>query len=144
MAGRHARLVHEALDRFDRRFASGDADSLAELFADDARLLLLYQEPLEGRAAIRTHWATLFADWDPGDWRAEHDVVDVHGDRAYSLSTYAETLRKRDGTAAIVVRGRLVHFLRRDPDGTWRVTLAVNSHSRPSERLEHDPGASPD
>jgi len=127
-----------ALDAFDRTFASGDPNALAELFAPDARLLLLHREPIEGRPAIREHWTRLFGDYDPAAWRAEHEVIDVHGDRAYSLSVYSEMLVPRAGGVSLMVRGRLILFLVRDPDGAWRVTIALNSHSRPVEQLASD------
>ena len=37
----------------------------------------------------------------------------------------------RDDRPSRDVSGRLILFLRRDPDGAWRVTLALNSHVRP-------------
>ena len=129
--------VHAALDAFDRAFAAGDPDALTELFAPDARLLLLYVPAIEGREAIRSHWTRIFGDWDPGAWQATHDLIEVHGDHAYALTTYRETLRQRIGTATIDVRGRLILFLRRD--GEWLVTLAMNSHRQPTERREASP-----
>jgi uncharacterized protein (TIGR02246 family) len=131
--------VAVALDRFDATFASGDPDALAELFAVGARLLLLHREPIEGREAIREHWNGVFGDYDPGAWRSEHEVIEVHGDRAYTLSVYSEMLVPRGEGVSLMVRGRLILFLVRDPDdGVWRVTIALNSHSRPVERLASD------
>jgi uncharacterized protein (TIGR02246 family) len=127
--------VRAALDDFDGAFAAGNAGALSEIFATDGRLLLLHREPLEGRPAILGHWARFFADYDTAAWRTEHDNVDVHGDRAYTVSVYSETLVPRRGGASRVVHGRLVRFLRRDADGAWRVTLAMNSHSRPVEEV---------
>lgn len=129
--------VHEALRDFDRAFAAGDAAGLAASFAEDATLLLLYVAPLEGRDAIRDHWVRVFGTWDTSAWRPERVVVEVHGDRAYALSTYTETLVHRAGVErSRLVVGRLVQFLRRDPsDGTWLVQLAMNSHARPIEEV---------
>ena len=134
--------IRDALAAFDRAFAAGDADGLADLFAEDGLLLLLYREPLEGRAAIRDNWARFFADWDPGAWRAEHRVVEADGDRGHALSVYSETLRHRAGIEpSRVVRGRVAYFLRRDPDGAWLITLAMNSHSKPIETIESGTGS---
>lgn len=129
-----------ALDAFDQAFAAGDANRLAEQFAEDAELLLLPSEPTVGRAAIRNRWARFFADWDTSQWRTERRIVDVHGDRAYTLADYTETLVHwaRESPAQLVV-GRLVRFLRRDADDTWRVTLVLNSHARPMEELPPQP-----
>ena len=134
--------VRAALDEFDRTFASGDADALAALFADDAQLLLQHGAPIEGRPAILAQWARLFGEFDPASWRADHQIVEVHGDRAYSLSVYSETLVHRGDDPSRLVNGRLVLFQRRDPNGRWRISMAMNSHVRPVELVERE-GESP-
>jgi uncharacterized protein (TIGR02246 family) len=126
-----AARVRAALDAFDRAFAAGDAAALAEQFADDARLLLLHADAMEGRDAIRSHWNRLFERYDTSAWRTELLVIDVHGGQAWTVSTYSEILVARDvgeGSRQLV-RGRLVRFL-------GRVSLALNSHSRPVELLD--------
>jgi uncharacterized protein (TIGR02246 family) len=128
--------VRAALAAFDRCFAAGDADALAELFAADAQLLPQHGEPIEGRPAIRDHWTQLFATYESGSWRAEHRIVEVHCDHAYSLSVYSETLVHRGGDLSRIVNGRLIPFLRRDPGGAWRVAIAMNSHARPVELVK--------
>lgn len=52
--------VRAAMDDFDRAFVASDADRLAELFAEDARLMLLHTAAIEGRPAILAHWTRLF------------------------------------------------------------------------------------
>jgi uncharacterized protein (TIGR02246 family) len=128
--------VLAALDRFDRAFAAGDADALADLFAPDASLLLLYREPLVGREAVQDEWRRAFAAFDPGAWRTQRVIVDVHGDRAHTLSTYTETLVSRQGKPSQSISGRVVLFLRRRAADEWEVTLALNSHSRPVEFID--------
>ena len=125
-----------ALDAFDRAFAAGDIDAVVELFAEDASLLLLNGAAIRGREGIRAQWAPSFATWDMSAWATERIVVDVHGDRAYALSTYTETLVHRAGTEqSRLVSGRVVMFLRRADDGRWEITVLLNSHARPVEVL---------
>jgi uncharacterized protein (TIGR02246 family) len=130
------------LAEFDRCFASGDAGALSEIFTMDGRLLLLHREAIEGRSAIMSHWTRLFSEYDPGAWRTESQTVEVHGDRAYALSSYSETLVNRSGGASLMVWGRLVFFMRRDPDNTWRMATVMNSHVRPVEQVPAQPSAS--
>lgn len=125
--------VRVALADFDRCFAAGDADALAEHFAEDAQLLLLHRDQIEGRDAIRAYWRAFFVEYDPGAWQTELRILDVHGDRAYAMAVYSETLVHRRGDPSRIVRGRLVSFLQRDPDGRWRVAMIMNSHVRPVE-----------
>jgi uncharacterized protein (TIGR02246 family) len=132
--------VRAALETFDRAFAAGDADALAERFAIDARLLLLHLPEIRGRDAIRDHWMTVFARYGTSAWRTDWEIVDRHDDRATGLAIYSETLVPHGDGPRLVVNGRLVLFLRRDGDGEWRVAIAMNSHWIPIERIEPDPG----
>ena len=128
--------VGAALDAFDRAFAAGDIDAIVELFAEDAQLLLLNGPSIHGRAGIHAQWAPTFAAWDMSAWATERLVVDVHGDRAYALSTYTETMVHRAGTEqSRSVSGRVVAFLQRTDDGRWEIAVLMNSHARPVELL---------
>lgn len=128
--------VRATLDAFDRVFAAGDADAVVELFAEDNSLLLLHSAAIHGRAEIHAKWAPVFAEWDLGLWATERVIVDVHGDRAYALSTYTETMVHRAGAKpSRLVVGRLVTFLRRDEAGWWRIAVQLNSHARPVEEV---------
>ena len=128
--------VRAALADFDRCFAAGDASALAAYFADDAQLLLLYRDPIEGREAIRAYWSRFFADYDPAAWKTDLGILDVHGDRAYATAVYSETLVHRGGDPSRIVHGRLVFFLRRDSGERWRVAMIMNSHVRPVEVVQ--------
>lgn len=128
--------VRATLDAFDRAFAAGHADAVVEHFAEDGLMLLLHAPAIQGRAAIHAKWTQFFAEWDMSAWAMERVIVDVHGDRAYALSTFTETMVHRAGTEpSRLVVGRLVMFLRRVDDGRWRITVALNSHARPVELL---------
>ena len=137
------REVRATLAAFDAAFAAGDARALAEAFSEDAQLLLLYGEPIVGREVIEERWARFFAAWDASAWRTDLRIVDVHADRAYTHSTYTETLAPRaggtaDGRPRERVVGRHVAFLRRETDGRWRIWLLMNSHVKPTEQLPEE------
>jgi uncharacterized protein (TIGR02246 family) len=127
--------VDGALAAFHAAFAAGDAHGLTKLFTDDARLLLLHNDARESHESIQAAFSRLFEAWDTSSWLVEPVIVDVHDDRAYTLSTYAETLVSRGSEPSRLVVGRLILFLRRDADGAWRVSLAMNSHVRPVEEI---------
>ncbi|MFL5777679.1 MAG: YybH family protein [Chloroflexota bacterium] len=127
--------VRAALDAFDRYFVASDADGLTGMFEDDGQLLLQEREALRGHAAIRAHWLQFFGAYDASSWRATIEQLDVHGDDAYSLSTYTETLVHRQGDPSRIVSGRLICFLRRDAADAWRIRLLMNAHVRPVEEV---------
>ncbi len=127
--------VVELLDRSHAAFAAGDADAFAACFAEDARLFLLHNVAVEGRDAIREKWRSGFARFDTSAWEPRPDLLEVHGDRAYAFGTYTERLLTREDGSRTLVRGRLVHFLRRETDGAGRIALLMNSHSHPMEPI---------
>jgi len=127
--------VAELLQAWHAAFAAGDADRFAALFTEDARLYMLHREPATGRDAIRERWASGFARFDTSAWEPHTELIEVHGDHAYAFGTYSERLLSREDGSRMLVRGRLVHFLRREQDGAWRVTLLMNSHSHPMQPI---------
>lgn len=127
--------VLDLLREANAAFAAGDAERWAACFAEDGRAILLHRESLDGRAAIREFWRAAFARMDTSAWEPITELVDVHGDHAYTYGTYTERLRNREDGSRTLVRGRLVYFLRRDTDGTWRIRLIMNSHSHPMEPI---------
>jgi uncharacterized protein (TIGR02246 family) len=128
--------VTDLLDRSHAAFAAGDADGFAACFADDGQLYLLHREVAAGREAIGELWRELFGRFDTSDWEPRLGLLEVRDDRAHAFTTYTEHLRRRDDGSRTLVRGRLIHFLRRDPDGPWRILLLMNSHSHPMEPIE--------
>ena len=129
-------LVSGLLDRADLAFAAGDADAWAACFAEDARVFLLHREAMEGRDAIRDRWREFFARLDTSSWEPRRELIEVHGDAARAFGTYTERVLNREDGSRTLVRGRLVHFLRRGGDGSWGITLLMNSHSHPMEPIE--------
>lgn len=121
----------QALASFSQAFAAGDAETLVGLFAEDAQALQHEEPTLLGQAAIGQMLTELFAMVDTAAFEVDYDIVDVHGDRAYVMAAFRETLRPKDGTAAIEVDGRLVCFWHRETDGTWRVTRLLTSRASP-------------
>lgn len=119
-----------ALASFNRTFAAGEAAALGEYIAEDAAALMHEQPALVGRAAIEEAFRELFAAVDTSAFEVDYRVVDVHGDRAYVLASFTETLQPKEAGSAISVDGRLVYFWRREADG-WRLTHLLTGRAAP-------------
>lgn len=101
-------MTPEDLTRlFVRRASAGDADGLAQLYADDAVLAYPPGKVTVGRAAIRAVFEQMLEQM-PGQFPAEPPLPTIsHGDLALT-STLA-----KDGT------GGRVQVAARQPDGSW-------------------------
>jgi uncharacterized protein (TIGR02246 family) len=123
------------LEEHDAAFAAGDPLRFANTFHADGEMLLVHSETLRGRDAIADQFGRGFGRNDTSAWRATTDRVELHGQHAYLVRSYTETLVPRDGGPRLAVVGRLVTFLRRGPDGAWRISLQMNNHTRPIDEL---------
>lgn len=101
-------LTPEDLTRlFVERANAGDADGLAELYAEDAVLAYPPGARTVGREAIRTVMATML-EHAPLPFPAEEPLPSVrYGDLALT------TTRSSDD------KGARVQVVRREPDGSW-------------------------
>jgi len=73
--------------------------------------------------------------FDTSDYTPRYEVIEVHGDRAYVLGPFEETLSPRSGESGTQVHGRVVLFWARDEEG-WRVTLLLTGRSAPDEPID--------
>ncbi|HEX6129354.1 MAG TPA: SgcJ/EcaC family oxidoreductase [Candidatus Limnocylindria bacterium] len=132
-------MIHDTpqavLDEFDREISGDDPDAMTRLFTSDGQLLFANNEPAIGHSAIRDYWAPIFTANITTDAWMDCPTVDVHGSQAYALCTYAETVRPRAGGPARRLHGRAVFFLRREVAAGWRISVALNSPSRPAEEV---------
>ena len=103
-----------------------DAASIANLFADDGRLVWPGQDPIEGRAAVGEFMAISFSasPVQSLDWSTDRVVVAASGDLAVAYGTYADENLGPDGTGAD--RGSYVTVYRK-VDGAWRISTDVSA-----------------
>ena len=98
----------------------GDAEGLANLVTVDALLWVPGMDEVSGREAIRAAGEEMFAGMSISDFEIESRELSVHGNAAYELATYSETLTY-EGAEPSAVRGRYLIVWKRDTDGKWRV-----------------------
>jgi len=124
--------VEWLLDRFDGSFASGDLDTFASMFTDDAIVLFHYLPPVVGRAAIRDAFGEVFEAFDTSDYRSRYHTVETHPGAAYAIGDIVEVLRPRAGGHGTRVLPRLVLFKRR-VNGSWYITRLLTARAAPNE-----------
>lgn len=115
----------EALKRDYERFAaSGNADGLAALYAEDAVRMPPAAPPVAGRDAIRREWVVLFQTLtDISDTGRSRFVVSASADVAYEIGEYRLTARRKNGTP-VTQEGRYVTTFRRIA-GSWRISAEI-------------------
>lgn len=112
--------IIEASDAFMRAHEEGDAAAVVQMFTTDGRLMAPGAEDAEGREALLQMAEGFFASVDIRDFELVSRELTIHGDAAYELASYTETLQSA-GEAPASVAGRYLIVWHRQPDGSWKV-----------------------
>jgi uncharacterized protein (TIGR02246 family) len=129
--GRQA--VESAMRRYVEASNRGDATTLASLYADDAMLLPPDHEPIQGRDAIRAFWRQ---GTDEG-LEVTNLAVEVNGNIGYLVGQYHLPASDEEPADS----GKYVMCLKRQRDGSWKVTADIWNQSGDAD--ENDDDASP-
>ena len=129
------RAVEATVHRYVEATNSGDAEALAQLYEDDAVLLPPDHQTVEGRGAIGEFWRQ---GTDEG-LEVTTLRLDVDGGIGYLVAQY--TLPETDEEPAD--SGKTVMCLKRQQDGSWKVTADIWNSSVGDEDDDQDDATPP-
>lgn len=103
-----------------------DWDALSQLYTEDAVFMPPGQPSLRGRTAIREFMAA----FPPlASFVSTIDTITGVGDLAYVRGRYRMTLAAAPGAAD---SGKYLEIRRKQPDGSWKVTIDIFNSSVPA------------
>lgn len=124
--------IRAFLADWETAFNSGDLDRMRGYWTDDVVVIPQGAPAVEGLDAF---WSTLqqqvqlfFAQFDV-EYRLVIDEVAVSGDMAYDRGTIHMSLTPRAGGPTQTASRRYLEILRKQPDGAWRISRAMNNES---------------
>jgi ketosteroid isomerase-like protein len=130
-----ARNVIDSLNtRFEAWYAGGHADSIAAVFAQDARQMPPNMAPVVGRDSVRAFWTNALRT---GKWDFDLEAEDVVAADSVAVERGRYTLKVVAGPQAqypsFEDRGNYMVLWRRESDGNWRVVwdAAVSTVAMP-------------
>jgi len=127
------RAVETAIRSYVEASNKGDVATLAGLYAEDAMLLPPDHEPIQGREAIRAFWRQ---GTDEG-LEVTNLAVEVEGNLGYLVGQYHLPPTEEEPADS----GKYVMCLKRQRDGSWKVTADIWNQSGDAD--EDDDDASP-
>jgi ketosteroid isomerase-like protein len=111
--------------KFAKATAEGGGKAFAAWFAEDGVSLANGEAPVHGREAIAKQ-----ATWSPKNyqllWTPTDAVMSPTGDMGYTWGHYEGHSRDPDGNSK-VISGRYLTIWRKEPDGSWKVTLDASN-----------------
>jgi uncharacterized protein (TIGR02246 family) len=117
-------------DAWVAAYNSGDADAVANLYADDAVNLPQGQPTVIGRGFIRDGIAAQLAT-GATTVTVTADATQVSGNLAFDSGTYSTVVRPATGGGPVTVTGRYIVILRRQTDGSWKMVRGIDNSPTP-------------
>ena len=131
--------AREAIEAAVRRYVAasnaGDAEALSDLYADDAVLLPPDHEPVRGRDAIGAYWSH---GTDEG-LEVTTLSVEVDGGLGYLVGRYRPPATDEEPADS----GKYVMCLKRQRDGSWKLTADIWNQNGDDEAEEDDTTPAP-
>ncbi len=110
---------------YNEAFNRGDAAGCAAFFTEDVMLLPPDQPMIRGRKAFEETYQSRIEDNSGGTHTNELVDFGVDGDLAYQIGTYA--IADSDPPE----KGKFVNILRRQSDGSWKVSVSIFNSDMP-------------
>jgi uncharacterized protein (TIGR02246 family) len=127
--------IEAAVSRYVAASNQGDAEALTELYAEDAVLLPPDHLPIHGRQAIGEFWRQ---GTDSG-LAVRTLRVEVDGSIGYLVGQYSLPQTEEEPADS----GKYVMCLRRQGDGSWKLTADIWNSSAAEEPQDEEPPAPP-
>jgi uncharacterized protein (TIGR02246 family) len=106
---------------------AGDAEAIAEVYAEEGSLLAPNLPPQKGRDAVRAFWGG-FLDAYTVRFEVASDTIEGRGDLAYNQGHYRFTaVPKAKGVPGIADEGKFLEILKKQRDGSWKYLLDMYS-----------------
>ncbi|MEM7223847.1 MAG: nuclear transport factor 2 family protein [Pseudomonadota bacterium] len=110
---------------YNEAFNRGDAAGCAAFFSEDVVLMAHGQPMTRGRKAFEETYLSRIEESTGGTHTNALVEYGVDGNLAYEIGTYAVT------GANPPEQGKFLNILKRDADGTWKITVSIFNSDGP-------------
>ena len=113
----------------------GNADSLSNLYTDEAVVLYPNQPAITGKTAIHSYFKSFFAEYAQDTFELVSDEIKIAGEWGFDRGKYKwrGTLRSKGDT--ISDQGKYLVILQRQGDGSWKVSRDMDNSDRPLTQM---------
>ncbi len=124
--------VKQLMEDWGAGWSAGDADALVALLADEPAIIMSSETPITGKEDIRTLYQHVFENYsftsdDEFVRTSEGEEIElvIDGDLGYVWSSYQNTETPRAGGETLEDHGNIVIIVRRQQDGSWKVSRVI-------------------
>jgi ketosteroid isomerase-like protein len=124
--------LHEFLSHAGEAVNAGDVEAEVGRFEPDGVYMWPGVPAIEGHEALRRWFEMRFSKFEI-ELESETLELEVVGEWAFERGRSVARIRPREGGEAQVVRGKYLNILRRQADGTWRISRRIRNADHPVE-----------
>ncbi|MEM6463482.1 MAG: nuclear transport factor 2 family protein [Pseudomonadota bacterium] len=118
-------ILEDFDEAYNKAFSKGDADGCAAFFTDDVMLLPPGEPMIRGKEAFIASYRSRIGRNAGGTHRNALVDFGVDGNLAYQIGTFSVE------DSATPERGKFVNILKRQPDGSWKVSVSIFNSDTP-------------
>lgn len=119
------KILEDFDEAYNEAFNRGDAAGCAAFFTEDVVLLPPGEPMIRGRKAFEESYRSRMAQNTGGTHTNALVDYGVEGDMAYQIGTFA--IEDSDPPE----KGKFVNVLKRQPDGSWKVSISIFNSDKP-------------
>ena len=125
----HEAAIRGSVSAFEQAVRGSDWASAAEIYSQDAAIMVPNQLPVMGREG----WSNWVASLGITVSEYHIEIEDIYGgsDLAFVAGTYSETLLMEGDPEPVSDNGKYVQIWRRGPDGEWEITHDIWNSNEP-------------
>lgn len=128
------REIDETIANHVVHLKAGDAGRAATVYTEDVLVRPAGAPPVQGRPAMETFMANVFAGHSIAEARYDTEELSVYADTAWVFGSYTWEMRPTTGGESVTDRGDYLVKWARQPDGTWRIHRNIfNSYATPGD-----------
>jgi ketosteroid isomerase-like protein len=116
--------ISDALER-------GDTTTLAEIYTDDAVIMMSNMEAARGRDGAKKVWSTMLSQGTLKDVSMKTDDIVVGGDLVVETGKYELTVQPKTGKE-MKDKGKYVVVWKRQPDGSLKIFRDIGNSDLPA------------
>ena len=123
--------VAKVRSAYEKAAGTQDGAAIGKLYAADGVEMPPNAPAAKGRAAIEAFHKALGQQVMMHGMTITPTETKVHGDYAYDIGTYKQSMMPMKGGAVVDDHGKYVVLLKKDASGTWLVTHAIYNSDVP-------------
>jgi uncharacterized protein (TIGR02246 family) len=126
------REIHRFLESAGDAVNLGDVEAEVNRFAPDGIYMWPDGPSIVGHDSLRAWFERRFARVDV-ELSSQTEEVQVFGEWAFERGTYVAIIRPKGTAISDTVRGKHLNILRRQSDGTWRISRRMRNRDHPPD-----------